>query len=99
MNVALDREVYLLNKVMLIAALSSAGAHAQVVPLLQMVSQVFADGIVWSIWQTLSIYLLNHSSFTMKKVYVILTIGSVRHSLPKSGFFFVSYYWRYMLSW
>lgn len=84
---------------MLIAVLSSASAHAQVVPLLQNVSQVFADEFVWNIWQTLRICLLNHSSFTMNKVYVILTIGSVRHSLPKSGFFFVSYYWRYMLSW
>lgn len=45
MYVALDRKVYLLNKVMLIAVLSSAGAYAQVVPLLQMVSQVFADSI------------------------------------------------------
>lgn len=88
--VALDREVYLLNKVMLIAVLSSAGAHAQVVPLLQKVSQVFADGIVWNIWQTLWIYLLNHSSFTMKKVYVILTIVNVRHSFPKIGVFFVA---------
>lgn len=56
MYLALDREVYLLNKVILIAVISSAGAHAQEATLLQMVSQVFADRIVWNIWQTLRIY-------------------------------------------